>query len=524
MGNWSVRWKITSLLVMSIALAVALGATALLGISRLADSSGKQDDLREYALVLGRLDTTATMVLGLVNGNIAFPEDTANFVEMTKPYIGAGDKIAETLEALPLTGSDAAAVDKLTTAWTSYRDTVVQTQKTMSGPVTREQRRAAADALLAAEKSFAGILAASMEVAGQRAQQAEKDQADLVSEVKWVVGTVLTAGVLLLGTAGFLIARGIIPPLLTAVAALRRVAERDYTVDVPVRSRDEIGQMSAAVNAAVSDIREAIGTIAGNARSLSDASVRLTAISGDVNSSSEQASGQAGTVSESSMLVNDRVREAAQGAEQMTAAIREIAGNTSQVAQIAQGAVETAQETTAAMSKLSTSTDEIGNVIKLITSIAEQTNLLALNATIEAARAGESGKGFAVVASEVKDLAQSTARATEDIGQRIEAIQGDTSHAIEAIGRIADVINEINQYQASIAGAVEEQTATTNELSRLFDDAAHGADSINRSIEQVAATAAQTANGATSTRQAADELAGLATSLTDVVGRFKIKI
>jgi methyl-accepting chemotaxis protein len=207
----------------------------------------------------------------------------------------------------------------------------------------------------------------------------------------------------------------------------------------------------------------------------------------------------------------------------MTAAIREISTNATTVAQIAEGAVETARQTTDAMSTLSTSTDEIGNVIKLITQIAEQTNLLALNATIEAARAGEAGKGFAVVASEVKDLAQSTARATEDISTRIEAIQGDTANAIHAIGRITEVITEINSYQASIAGAVEEQTATTNELSRLFDDAAAaGTETINSSIGQVANSAAQTTSGAVSTRQAVTELATLAADLNDVVSRFRI--
>ncbi|MFC4069334.1 methyl-accepting chemotaxis protein [Actinoplanes subglobosus] len=524
MGNWSVRWKISSLILVSVALAAALGATALAGISRLATSSADQDQFRQATLTLARLDSMAGRINGMVNANLAFPDQTKTFLDGNTAYIKQGDAQMAELQAMPLGADDAAAVDDLEKSWRSYTDQSTALQRSLTATATKAQLYQGGETVYNVYDAFSKALGAVIESVQSKAEAAAADQDKLVTEVRWIVGLALATGLVLLAVFGWWIGRGILRPLAVAAAALRRVAERDYTVHVPVTGRDEIGRMSEAVNAAVGDIREAIGTIAGNAQSLSDASVRLTAISGDVNASSEQASGRAGTVSESSMLVNDRVREAAQGAEQMTAAIREIAGNTSQVAQIAQGAVETAQQTTAAMSKLSTSTDEIGNVIKLITSIAEQTNLLALNATIEAARAGESGKGFAVVASEVKDLAQSTARATEDIGQRIEAIQGDTTNAIEAIGRIADVINEINQYQASIAGAVEEQTATTNELSRLFDDAAHGADSINRSIEQVAATAAQTANGATSTRQAADELAGLAASLTDVVGRFKIKI
>ncbi|WP_221322562.1 methyl-accepting chemotaxis protein [Actinoplanes sp. L3-i22] len=502
---------------MSVLLAVALGVTALVNITRLATASTAQDELRQTSLLLSRLDTTATMVRSIVNGNIGFPEDTANFIALNKPFLAEGDDLISQLTAREL-----AAAGSLGTSWQAYSTTASGVQTQLGDGATKAERYAAGESLFTANKAFSADLTTVIDSIAKQATASDAAQKSLVSRVRWTVGLVLAIGLALLVGAGFLIGRSILRPLAVSVAALRRVAQRDYTADVPVTSRDEIGQMSAAVNEAVGDIRRAIGTIAENAHSLRAASERLTLISGDVDASSEQAAGQVSTVSDSSTLVTERVREAAQGAEQMTAAIREIAGNTTTVAQIAQGAVETAQQTTAAMSKLSASTDEIGNVIKLITSIAEQTNLLALNATIEAARAGESGKGFAVVASEVKDLAQSTARATEDIGQRIEAIQGDTSHAIEAIGRIADVINEINQYQASIAGAVEEQTATTNELSRLFDDAAHGADAIHRSIDQVATTASQTANGATSTRQAATDLAGLATSLNDVVSRFRI--
>ncbi|MFN8192797.1 MAG: methyl-accepting chemotaxis protein [Nocardioidaceae bacterium] len=119
------------------------------------------------------------------------------------------------------------------------------------------------------------------------------------------------------------------------------------------------------------------------------------------------------------------------------------------------------------MAELGNSSAEIGNVIKVINSIAEQTNLLALNATIEAARAGEAGKGFAVVANEVKELAQETAKATEDIGHRISAIQSDTENAVTAITEISAIIAQINDTQTTIASAVEEQTATTNEPAKL---------------------------------------------------------
>ncbi|MFA7323882.1 MAG: methyl-accepting chemotaxis protein, partial [Candidatus Nanopelagicales bacterium] len=164
---------------------------------------------------------------------------------------------------------------------------------------------------------------------------------------------------------------------------------------------------------------------------------------------------------------------------------------------------------------------EIGKVIKVITSIAQQTNLLALNATIEAARAGEAGKGFAVVANEVKELAKETARATEDISHKIEAIQTDTTSAVEAIGEISTVINQISDIQNTIASAVEEQTATTNEIARNVSSAASGSQDISASISTVADAAQSTRQGAEDSQRAAVELATMAAELQRLLGQFQ---
>ncbi|MBA3782385.1 MAG: methyl-accepting chemotaxis protein, partial [Nocardioides sp.] len=173
------------------------------------------------------------------------------------------------------------------------------------------------------------------------------------------------------------------------------------------------------------------------------------------------------------------------------------------------------------VSKLGTSSQEIGNVVKVITSIAEQTNLLALNATIEAARAGEAGKGFAVVANEVKELARETANATEDIARRVEAIQGDTGGAVEAIREIATIITSINDYQLTIASAVEEQTATTSEMSRNVAEASAGSGEIASNIAGVAAAADTTTQSVTQTLDAINELARMSNDLRSEVGRFR---
>jgi methyl-accepting chemotaxis protein len=206
----------------------------------------------------------------------------------------------------------------------------------------------------------------------------------------------------------------------------------------------------------------------------------------------------------------------------MTASIRDIATSAADAAGVARGAVEVAQSANTTVAKLGASSAEVGNIVKVITSIAEQTNLLALNATIEAARAGEAGKGFAVVASEVKDLAQETAKATEEISQRIGAIQTDTDAAVGAIGQISEVIERINAYSDTIASAVEEQTATTSEIGRNVAEAAIGSTSIAETISGVAEAAQNTNAGVSESQRTAEELARLASELQGLVGQFRI--
>jgi len=271
----------------------------------------------------------------------------------------------------------------------------------------------------------------------------------------------------------------------------------------------------------ITEQKSVLRTVADTAQSLGSAAEELTSVSQQMASNAEETTAQARVASESSERVSENVQSVATASEEMNASIREIASNAQEAARVAESAVDVADTTNATVSKLGESSAEIGQVIKVITSIAQQTNLLALNATIEAARAGEAGKGFAVVANEVKELAKETARATEDIGRKIEAIQNDTRSSVEAIGQISEIINKINSIQSTIASAVEEQSATTSEIGRSVGDAATGSSEIAQNIQTVSQAAEGTSSGASDTQKAAQELSTLASELQSLVGRFQ---
>jgi methyl-accepting chemotaxis protein len=331
----------------------------------------------------------------------------------------------------------------------------------------------------------------------------------------------LTLGSILALAIGFFVARAIVRSLARVKEVCAGLARGDLTRTAGLTSRDEVGQMGQALDTAVTQLRQTLGTIDGSASSLAAASEEMTSVSTQIAASAEETSAQAQTVSAAAEQISRSVETVSAGSEEMGASIREISQNATEAARVAAEAVTVTASTSATMNKLGESSAEIGNVIKVITAIAEQTNLLALNATIEAARAGEMGKGFAVVASEVKDLAQETARATEDISRRVEAIQSDTSGAVLAIEEISQVIARISDFQTTIASAVEEQTATTAEMNRSVAEASSGTGEIAQNITGVAEAARITSQGVTEAQQTTNELARMSTELKTLVGNFR---
>jgi methyl-accepting chemotaxis protein len=437
---------------------------------------------------------------------------------------------------------DVASLDELAPKWTLQLDSdrLAETKKKL--PALREAQEAAMkramgserDAIAKAGNEFAdqatpaneAIKKPLGEVADSNDKLLQQEMERLNGDNRSLNLTIAVTTLTALGVGIFVaifLSRGISASSQAVLDQAEAIAAGDLTRDdLKVRSRDELGDLTTAINKMSGSLKRMILAITESAVQVASASEELNTTSQQITANSEETSAQADVVSKAAETVSQNLQTVATGAEQMGASIKEIAKNATEAARVATAAVKVAETTTATVSKLGDSSTEIGQVIKVITSIAQQTNLLALNATIEAARAGEAGKGFAVVANEVKELAKETAKATEDISRKIEAIQTDTKASVKAIASISGVINQINDISGTIATAVEEQNATTNEMSRNVSEAAHGSAEITSNVAGVAEAAQGTTRGATDTQKASQQLLETSTQLRQLVEQFKI--
>ncbi|EYR63684.1 chemotaxis protein [Actinotalea ferrariae CF5-4] len=504
------------------------GAVGVLGITALSRTNDAAHSLYEDNLLgvdRAAKMRRATIEMRLNVTNHALSIDRA---EMQKYEQGALEAEAAAREALAefraveVTAEQAAALDEYETrldAYAQLRDTkMIPASIADDLDAWRDARDEGSEGITAMMEALTTVLEGERSAAEASAAGAE---ATFVASRTQVIA-VLAFGLTLAIALGVLVARSIVAGLGRVQRVANALERGDLTESADVTTKDEVGRMGTALDNAVHRLREMVGTIDTSSGSLAAAAEEMSATTTQIASTAEETAAQAGVVSAAAEQVTRNVQTVAAGSEQMGASIQEIAHNASRAAEVARTAVTAAVTTSDAVNRLGESSKEIGNVVKMITSIAEQTNLLALNATIEAARAGEAGKGFAVVAGEVKELAQETARATEDIARRVESIQSDTTGAVQAISQISEIITSINDFQTTIASAVEEQTATTAEMNRNVTQAAAGSGEIAANIAGVAGAADLTTQGVTQSREAVDSLARMSTELKSLVAQFRI--
>ncbi len=507
--------------------AVAAAAVGILGIAAL----GRTNDATEHlygqnfaglaSATALRQDVTDLQLQVTAHALTDDPTAQSQYERGITMDLDAIRKELDTYSAQGLTGARATAFDAFTVGFEQYsaliddmlaasRDNDTEAWSQLRGTAGPKVNQMSHSVMLLVEKETDEAAAAA--ASARSGYQASRLQ----------VSIVVAAGLVAAVALGILISGSIVRGLRRVERVCDALADGDLTVTANLRSRDEVGRMGRALDTAVGRLRGTVGSIEESAAALAVAAEEMSTSSSRTAATAEATSAQAGVVSAAADQVSRHVQAVAAGAEQMGSSIQEIATNATQAAAITRQAVTATEVTSETVNRLGDSSRQIGNVVKVITTIAEQTNLLALNATIEAARAGDAGKGFAVVAGEVKELAQETAKATEDISRRVEAIQADTTGAVRAIADIAQVIGQVNDFQLTIASAVEEQTVTTAEINRSVGEAAVGSGEIAVNIAGVAGAADLTTQGISDTQGSVSSLARMSADLRSLVGQFVV--
>jgi methyl-accepting chemotaxis protein len=378
-----------------------------------------------------------------------------------------------------------------------------------------------------------------------------KEANEAVTTAALSVGGLTFAILVILGALGWMLVRAsLLKPLQSTGEFLKRMATGDMSGVLKVGSGDELGQMQTHLNNMASSLRGTVTEIAERAKVLMGSSVELEHMSDGLLKNAEELSQKSNTVATASEEMNANMNSVAAAmeqasvnvgtvaaaAEEMSSTISEIAGTTDKTRQVTMRAVDKATSASERVDKLGVAAREIGKVTEAINAISSQTNLLALNATIEAARAGDAGKGFAVVANEIKELANQTATATDEIRQRIEGIQSSTSATVEEIAQVMAVIAEVRDFVSTIAAAVEQQSAATREIAENVGQASLGIQEVNENVSQasmvtgeiakdivqVSDASGQISGNSTELKQSSENLSLLAGALEQMVKKFKL--
>jgi methyl-accepting chemotaxis protein len=550
-AKYSIRTKITVVVAF---LLVAMSAMGALNIRQMYTINSATVDIVNNWLpsvrALGELRAATITYRAIVRSHLLATDEAGKQLQedLLAKWITNTDKARKAYEPLITSAEERALYDEFSTSWAEYlagaKEVLVLSRK-------NEDKEAR---VLHAKASLAGVkgdetLQKDVLLNSKGADAAGSQAAEgFDNDIKIVLSSLLLTIVIGIGAAVFLV-RGVSAGIKSIVAPMQALGNGDLTAQVPHQGeKTEIGAMAEAlqvfkqaliakkaadeaaardadakiergrrVDSITRDFESLIGEIVAT---VSSASTQLEASAGTLTTTAERAQQLTTTVAAASEEASTNVRSVASATEEMASSINEIGRQVQDSARMAGEAVDQARKTNDRVSELSKAAARIGDVVELINTIAGQTNLLALNATIEAARAGEAGRGFAVVASEVKALAEQTAKATGEIGQQITGIQTATQDSVNAIKEIGGTIEKLCEISSTIASAVEEQGAATQEISRNVQQAAHGTQQVSSNITDVQRGASETGSASSQVLAAAQSLSGDSNRLKLEVGKF----
>ena len=547
-AKYSIRSKITVVVAF---LLVALSAMGALNIRQMHTINSATVDIVNNWLpsvrVLGELRAATITYRAIVRSHLLATDEAGKQLQedLLAKWITNTDKARKAYEPLITSAEERALYDEFSTAWAEYlagvKEVLVLSRKNEDKEARVLHAKASLAGVKADETLQKDVLLNSKGADTAGSQAAESFDND----IKIVLSSLLLTIIIGIGAAVFLV-RGVSAGIKSIVAPMQALGNGDLTAQVPHQGeKTEIGAMAEAlqvfkqaliakkaadeaaardadakiergrrVDGITRDFESLIGEIVAT---VSSASTQLEASAGTLTATAERAQQLTTTVAAASEEASTNVRSVASATEEMASSINEIGRQVQDSARMAGEAVEQARKTNDRVSELSKAAARIGDVVELINTIAGQTNLLALNATIEAARAGEAGRGFAVVASEVKALAEQTAKATGEIGQQITGIQTATQDSVNAIKEIGGTIEKLCEISSTIASAVEEQGAATQEISRNVQQAAHG-------TQQVSANITDVQRGASETGSASSQVLSSAQSLSSESNRLRLEV
>ncbi len=550
-AKYSIRTKITGVVAF---LLVAMSAMGALNIRQMYTINSATVDIVNNWLpsvrVLGELRAATITYRAIVRSHLLATDEAGKQLQedLLAKWITNTDKARKAYEPLVTSAEERALYEEFSTSWAEYLAGVKEVLVLSRKNEDKEAR------VLHAKASLAGVKADETlqkdVLLNSRGADAAGTQAaeGFDNDIRIVLSSLLLTIIIGIGAAVFLV-RGVSAGIKSIVAPMQALGNGDLTAQVPHQGeKTEIGAMAEAlqvfkqaliakkaadeaaardadakiergrrVDSITRDFESLIGEIVAT---VSSASTQLEASAGTLTSTAERAQQLTTTVAAASEEASTNVRSVASATEEMASSINEIGRQVQDSARMAGEAVDQARKTNDRVSELSKAAARIGDVVELINTIAGQTNLLALNATIEAARAGEAGRGFAVVASEVKALAEQTAKATGEIGQQITGIQTATQDSVSAIKEIGGTIEKLCEISSTIASAVEEQGAATQEISRNVQQAAHGTQQVSSNITDVQRGASETGSASSQVLAAAQSLSGDSNRLKLEVGKF----